>query len=115
MSTKRSPFAPDHPPELPAIEGVRIASAQAGIKYAGREDVMIMLFEPGTAVAGVFTRSKCPSAAVDYSRASLRSGKARMLVVNSGNANAFTGAKGIAAVNETARAAAEMVGCSPDE
>ena len=76
---------------MPAIDGVRIATAEAGIKYRNRTDLLLMAFDPGTAVAGVFTRSQCPSAPVDFCRANLGGGKARALVVNSGNANAFTG------------------------
>ncbi|MGH6789296.1 MAG: bifunctional glutamate N-acetyltransferase/amino-acid acetyltransferase ArgJ, partial [Pseudolabrys sp.] len=53
-----SPLAPKTMPEMPAIDGVRLATAEAGIRYAGRTDVLLALFEPGTAVAGVFTRSK---------------------------------------------------------
>ena len=79
---------------LPAIEGVRIATAEAGIKYKNRTDLLVMVFDEGTEVAGVFTRSKCPSAPVDLCRANLAGGKARVLVVNSGNANAFTGKRG---------------------
>ena len=62
--------------------------------YQGRTDVLLALFDKGTTVAGVFTRSKCPSAPVDWCRAKLKGGKARALVVNSGNANAFTGKTG---------------------
>ena len=91
MSTATSPLAPRHLPDMPAIAGVRLATAAAGIRYAGRTDVLLTLFEPGTTVAGVFTRSKCPSAPVEWCRAHLKPGKARALVVNSGNANAFTG------------------------
>ena len=79
---------------MPAIAGVRLATAAAGIKYQDRTDVLLALFDPGTAVAGVFTRSKCPSAPVEWCRAKLKGGKARALVVNSGNANAFTGKTG---------------------
>ena len=79
---------------MPEIAGVRIATAEAGIKYSNRTDVLVMVFDEGTQVAGVFTRSKCPSAPVDFCRDNLAGGKARMLVVNSGNANAFTGKKG---------------------
>ncbi len=69
----------------------------------------------GTVAAGVFTTSKCPSAPVDWCRASLVKGGARALVVNSGNANAFTGKKGKAAVKLTAEIAAKAVGCKPAE
>ena len=81
MSTAVSPLAPQHVPDLPAIAGVRLATAQAGIRYAGRTDVLLTLFTPGTTTAGVFTKSKCPSAPVEWCRAILKSGKARALVV----------------------------------
>ena len=82
---------------MPEIAGVRLATGAAGIKYKGRTDVLLALFDKGTAVAGVLTRSKCPSAPVEWCRAKLKGGKARALVVNSGNANAFTGKTGRAA------------------
>ena len=94
-----SPLAPKTFPDMPAIEGVRFASGTAGIRYKGRTDVMLALLDKGTQVAGVFTKSKCPSAPVDWCRAKLKSGKARALLVNSGNANAFTGKVGADAVN----------------
>src|SRR6185437_8608352 len=105
MSTSVSPLAPKNVPDMPAIAGVRLATAEAGIRYAGRTDVLLALFEPGTTVAGVFTRSKCPSAPVEWCRAHLKSGKARALVVNSGNANAFTGKSGRASTKMTAELA----------
>jgi glutamate N-acetyltransferase/amino-acid N-acetyltransferase len=111
MSSKISPLAPKSFAKLPAIDGVRIATAEAGIKYKDRTDLMVMLFDEGTAVAGVFTRSKCPSAAVDFCRANLDGGRARALVVNSGNANAFTGKKGRESTRMTAEAAAGAAGC----
>src|SRR5215468_7718429 len=89
-----SPLAPKTAPDMPAIAGVRLATAAAGIKYKDRTDVLMAVFEPGTTVAGVFTRSKCPSAPVEWCRAKMKAGKARALVVNSGNANAFTGKTG---------------------
>ena len=80
---------------MPAIAGVKLATAAAGIRYKGRTDVLLAVMDKGTAVAGVFTQSKCPSAPVEWCRAKLsRGGKARALVVNSGNANAFTGKTG---------------------
>jgi glutamate N-acetyltransferase/amino-acid N-acetyltransferase len=91
--------------------GVRIAVATAGIRYAGRIDLLLALFDPGTAVAGAFTRSKTASAPVDWCRAHLAHGMARALVVNSGNANAFTGRSGRATVERTAEAAAHAAGC----
>ena len=115
MSTKVSPLAPKSFVEMPAIEGVRIATAEAGIKYKNRTDLMVMVFDEGTEVAGVFTRSKCPSAPVDLCRAHLAGGKARALVVNSGNANAFTGRKGLDSTRMTAEAAARAAGCKTNE
>ena len=108
---KVSPFAPKEPPRLPAIDGVRFATCAAGIRYPGRTDLLLALFEPGTTVAGVLTRSKTASAPVEWCRARLQHGMARVLVVNSGNANAFTGKRGREAVKLTAEAAAEAAGC----
>lgn len=110
-----SPLSPKSFPEMPPIDGVRLATAEAGIKYGGRPDLLVMLFREGTTAAGVFTRSLCPSAAVDFCRTNLPGGQARILVVNSGNANAFTGKKGKQATDMTARAAAEAVGCPVSE
>jgi glutamate N-acetyltransferase / amino-acid N-acetyltransferase len=115
MTTAISPLAPQQVPELPAIAGVRLATAEAGIRYAGRTDVLLALFDQGTATAGVFTKSRCPSAPVEWCRAHLKSGKARALVVNSGNANAFTGKSGRAATRLTADIAAKAAGCKPAE
>jgi len=106
-----SPFAPKHLPHLAAIDGVRIATAASGIRYPGRTDLLFVLFDPGTAVAGVLTKSKTASAPVDWCRAHLPHGIARALVVNSGNANAFTGRRGREAVELTAKAAAEAAKC----
>ena len=108
---KISPFAPKHVPHLPVIDGVRLAAGAAGIRYPGRTDLLIALFDPGTTVAGVLTQSKTASAPVDWCRAHLAHGMARALVVNSGNANAFTGKRGREAVELTAQAAAEMADC----
>jgi len=110
-----SPLAPKSYPDLPAIDGVRFATAEAGIKYKNRTDVLLMAFDEGTTAAGVLTRSKCSSAAVDWCRANLPGGKARGLVVNSGNANAFTGVKGKESVQLTADYAAKALGCATGE
>jgi glutamate N-acetyltransferase / amino-acid N-acetyltransferase len=110
-----SPLAPKTYPALPEIAGVRFATVAAGVRYAGRTDVMMALFDRPAAVAGVFTRSKCPSAPVDWCRAHLTHGSARALIVNSGNANAFTGGVGAAAVAHVAEAAAKAIGASPSE
>jgi glutamate N-acetyltransferase/amino-acid N-acetyltransferase len=106
---------------MPAIAGVRLATAAAGIRYKGRTDVLLVVLDKGTAVAGVFTQSKCPSAPVEWCRAKLKRGKsskagfARGLVVNSGNANAFTGKTGRQATALTATIAAKAIGCKPDD
>jgi len=115
MATPVSPLAPARFPDMPPVEGVRLATAAAGIRYAGRTDVLLVLLDPGTAVAGVLTRSKCPSAPVDWCRARLKGGKARALVVNSGNANAFTGKTGRDAAKFTADLAARASGCKPQD
>jgi glutamate N-acetyltransferase / amino-acid N-acetyltransferase len=106
-----SPLAPAAFADLPELGGVRFATAEAGIKYKNRRDVLLMLFDKGTEVAGVFTQSKCPSAPVEWCKAALASGKARALLVNSGNANAFTGKRGRDAVKLSATLAAAVAGC----
>jgi len=115
MSSAVSPLAPTVIPVMPAIEGVRLATAAAGIRYQGRTDVLLAVMDKGTTVGGVFTKSKCPSAPVEWCRAKLPRGKARALVVNSGNANAFTGKSGRQATAMTAAIAAKAVGCAPNE
>src|SRR4051812_4773923 len=115
MSSAVSPLAPTEIPEMPAIAGVRLATAAAGIRYKNRTDVLLVQFDQGTTVAGVFTLSKCPSAPVEWCRARLKGGKARALVVNSGNANAFTGKTGKNSTALTAKIAAKAAGCKPDE
>jgi glutamate N-acetyltransferase / amino-acid N-acetyltransferase len=110
-----SPLAPKSVPTMPAIDGVTLATAEAGIRYKGRTDVLAIGLRPGTTVAGVFTRSKCPSAPVDWCRDNLKGGAARALVVNSGNANAFTGKKGRDSVALTAKIAAKAAGCQESE
>jgi glutamate N-acetyltransferase / amino-acid N-acetyltransferase len=115
MTAAVSPLAPKIVPAMPAIAGVRLATAAAGIRYAGRTDVLLALLEPGTTAAGVFTRSKCPSAPVEWCRDKLKGAKPRALVVNSGNANAFTGKSGRAACKFTADIAARAVPCKPND
>jgi glutamate N-acetyltransferase/amino-acid N-acetyltransferase len=121
MSTPVSPLAPTDVPDMPVISGVKLATAAAGIRYQGRTDVLLAVMDKGTTVAGVFTQSKCPSAPVEWCRAKLSGGRsskggfARALVVNSGNANAFTGKTGRQATTLTASIAAKALGCSPNE
>jgi glutamate N-acetyltransferase/amino-acid N-acetyltransferase len=121
MSTAISPNAPTAVPDMPVISGVKLATAAAGIRYIGRTDVLLAVMNKGTTVAGVFTQSKCPSAPVEWCRAKLGGGRsskrgfARALVVNSGNANAFTGKTGRQATTLTASIAAKAVACKPGE
>jgi len=115
MAHPVSPLAPKTYPELPDVAGVRFATAEAGIKYKNRTDVLLVSMDEGTVVAGVLTRSKCPSAAVDWCRQNLGGGKARALLVNSGNANAFTGQKGKASVSLSADIVSKALGVAPDE
>ncbi len=115
MSGSVSPLAPKSFVSMPALRGVRMTTASAGIKYKNRTDVLLMVFDKPAAVAGVFTRSKCPSAPVDFCRKNLAYGSARAVVVNSGNANAFTGLKGRQATELTAKSAAAAVGCGENE
>ena len=121
MSSTVSPLAPTHVPDMPVISGVKLATAAAGIRYQGRTDVLLAVMDKGTTVAGVLTKSKCPSAPVEWCRAKLKSGSsskggfARALVVNSGNANAFTGKTGRQATTLTASIAARALRCGPGE
>ncbi|MEJ8475750.1 bifunctional glutamate N-acetyltransferase/amino-acid acetyltransferase ArgJ [Roseibium algae] len=115
MATIVSPLAPKFYPDMPEIEGVRFSTAEAGVKYRGRTDVVLASLDAGTTVAGVFTQSKCPSAPVDWCKAILKNGTARGLLVNSGNANAFTGKKGSTAVELSAKIAAKSLGCNVNE
>lgn len=115
MTHPVSPLAPAVSPRLPALAGVRIAARECNVRYRNRTDVMLMEFAPGTTIAGVLTRSLTRSAPVDLCRRNLKSGKARAILVNSGNANAFTGKTGRQATTLTASIAAKAVVCSPNE
>ena len=88
---KVSPFAPAGFPALPPLAGVRLAAGAIGLHYRDRDDLMLVELAPETTVAGVFTRSATAAAPVDWCRKALAGGVVRALVVNSGNANAFTG------------------------
>jgi glutamate N-acetyltransferase / amino-acid N-acetyltransferase len=110
-----SPLAPKTFPKLPPLAGVRLATVAAGVRYQQRTDVLMALLAPGTQVAGVFTTSKTASAPVLWCRDKLKGGEARVLVVNSGNANAFTGKAGQEGVREIAQEAAAVAGCRPQE
>ncbi len=110
-----SPLAPKNFVNLPPLAGVRLATGAAGIRYRNRTDVLLAVFAPGTQVAGVFTRSKTASAPVNWCQANLKGGVARALVVNSGNANAFTGKAGQEGTRSVAQSAAASVGCRASE
>ncbi|MBT3659628.1 MAG: bifunctional glutamate N-acetyltransferase/amino-acid acetyltransferase ArgJ [Rhodospirillaceae bacterium] len=115
MSTPEaiSPLAPTAFPDMAPVAGVRLASAACGVKYAGRTDVLLAELAAGTTVAGVFTKSKTASAPVDWCRKSLPGGQAQALLVNSGNANAFTGVRGLEAVEATVKSVADRLTCRP--
>jgi glutamate N-acetyltransferase / amino-acid N-acetyltransferase len=115
MAPTVSPLAPESFPDMPPVAGVRLGTAAAGIRYAGRTDVLIALLDKGTTAAGVFTRSKCPSAPVDWCRAHLKGAGATALIVNSGNANAFTGKSGRESTRLTAEIASKAIGCKPSD
>jgi glutamate N-acetyltransferase / amino-acid N-acetyltransferase len=115
MSHAVSPLAPASLPDLPAIGGVRLAAGLTGMRYKNRDDILFFAFEPGTAVAGVFTSNKMPGMPVDWCRRHVGKGRARALVVNAGNANVFTGKAGRDACVATAKAAAKTLGCKPEE
>lgn len=109
-----SPLAPASFPELPVIKGARFATAQAGVRYKGRTDVMLAHLSPGTVVAGTFTRSATRSASVldAQSKIGQDSAESAAILVNSGNANAFTGASGEASVSAICAGVAEKLGLS---
>jgi glutamate N-acetyltransferase/amino-acid N-acetyltransferase len=111
MATAVSPLAVALP-ELPPLAGVRLGAAAAGIRYQGRTDLVMIEVAAGSTAAGVFTSNKCPGAPVDWCRSALKGGKARMVVVNAGNANVFTGKAGHDACAATAVAAAKLGDCS---
>ncbi len=115
MAENISPLAPERFPDLPPIAGVKLAVAHCGIRYRARTDLMVAVLDNAAPVAGVFTRSQMPGAPVVWCRNILPHGKARAIVVNSGIANVFTGRQGKKVVEETAKSAARLLGCSPRE
>jgi len=110
--TSVSPLAPAAFPDLPVIEGVRFASIAAGVRYQGRTDVMLAHLAPGSTVAGVFTRSATRSAPVLDCQAKVGRGgdEGAAIIVNSGNSNAFTGARGVDSVRAVTGAVAQKLG-----
>ena len=115
MSSTISPLAPASFPELKPIAGVRLGATAAGIRYKNRVDLMVAVLDPGTTVAGVFTRSRTPGAPVVWCREILPRGSARAVVVKSGKSNVITGKAGRRIVEDTAAAAAKAVGCAPHD
>ena len=115
MSDDRSPLAPAAFPAMPAISGVELAGGASGVRYAGRPDLTLMAFAPGTTVGGVFTRSHVPGHPVLWCREILKRGTARGLVVNAGNANVLNGRHGDAAVRMEATAAAGLLDAAPED
>lgn len=107
-----SPLAPASFPALPVIDGVRFATVEAGVRYKGRRDVMLAALAPGSVMAGVFTRSATRSAPVldCQAKIGLDSEGAAAIIVNSGNANAFTGKNGIEATRAVTAATAAALG-----
>ncbi len=115
MSETISPLAPDAFAQLPPVAGVELATLAAGLRYQNRADLMLATVPAGTTVAGTLTQSLCPSAPVDWCRRILPSGLGRAIVVNSGNANAFTGRHGETAAQATADTIADVLGVPADE
>ena len=111
----QSPLAPERFPNIPEIAGVRLSAVAAGVRYRGRKDVMLAELAPGTTVGGVFTRSRTAAAPVEWCREKLKSGRARAVLVNAGNANAFTGFAGMSAAETVAKAVATELSCRPAE
>lgn len=114
MSDATSPLATPFP-AMPPIAGVRLATVRAGYKKWDRNDLTLALLDEDTAVAGVTTQSKCPSPEVEWCRSALPLGRARALVVNAGNSNAFTGNRGRAAVEAITARVAAHIGCQPSD
>jgi glutamate N-acetyltransferase/amino-acid N-acetyltransferase len=110
-----SPLAPDGFPALAPIAGVRLAAIACGIRYTGRDDLMLAELAPESTIAGVFTRSQTAGAPVIWCRDCLPGGKVRGIVVNSGNSNVFTGRAGKEVVEQTAATAARLLGCDPKQ
>jgi len=116
MTLKVSPLAPENGlPTFPGIAGVRLATAATGIKYEGRDDLLLVELDPDTVAAGVFTASTAAGAPVVWSRECLKAPVARGLLVNAGNANVFTGERGEADVRQMAERAAELLCCQSTE
>ena len=112
---KKSPLAPSCFPKMATVNGVRLSGIVAGFKESRRHDLFSAELNKGSTIAGVFTQSKCCAAPVEWCRSILKFGQIRGLVVNSGNANAFTGLAGVRAVEHTVTTAANLFGCRNKE
>ena len=117
MALPRSPLAPERFPDLPAVAGVRSASAACGVRYPNRRDVVLFEMAESTAVAGLFTRSATAAAPVVWCQHALQhsGGRGRAMLVNAGNANAFTGRRGDLAVNDEVAAVGALLGCPAEQ
>jgi len=102
-------------PPLPAVAGVRLGTASAGVRKPGRRDLVVIELAPGSSSAGLFTRNAFCAAPVQIARDHLRRGAPRYWVVNTGNANAGTGAPGLAAARQVCAALAEATGVAIDQ
>lgn len=112
---KISPLAPAAFPDLPVVNGVQFSSGCTGMKYQGRDDLMLAVLCEGTTAAGVFTKNSMPGAPVDWGRQIRPRGTARALVVNAGIANVFTGSAGHQTVLETATETARLIGAEAED
>ncbi|MGI9311546.1 MAG: bifunctional ornithine acetyltransferase/N-acetylglutamate synthase, partial [bacterium] len=113
---KKSPLAPTDFPALAPLDGVRLGAIETGVKYRGRDDLMLAALSPQTVVAGVLTRSATAAAPVLWCRRRLDSAdEARALIVNAGNANAFTGDVGARHVRATCEAVAAEINCRAEQ
>ena len=110
----KSPLAPSKKATLKPISGIRLANYACGIRYQGRDDLLLVEMSPSTQAAGVFTKSLTASAPVLWCRHALKNGAARLLIVNSGNANAFTGIAGVSSVQKIVSKAAQHIGCKAE-
>ncbi|MDG1438567.1 MAG: bifunctional glutamate N-acetyltransferase/amino-acid acetyltransferase ArgJ, partial [Emcibacteraceae bacterium] len=113
---KKSPLAPSNVPSLPALEGVVLSTAATSMKYQGRDDLLLVSLPRGATAAGVFTTSKCFSAPVGWCRDILTSGlSAKAVLVNAGNANAFTGKAGDDAMASNVDTVSSILGCDKSQ
>ncbi|MBL6595211.1 MAG: bifunctional glutamate N-acetyltransferase/amino-acid acetyltransferase ArgJ [Candidatus Puniceispirillum sp.] len=109
-----SPLAPEHFPDLPTIAGIGLATAASGMRYQGRDDLLLITLASGSTVAGVFTQSDTAAAPVIWSRKVADTGKAAAIITNAGNANAFTGSRGDKAVREMVSSLANHLDCKAE-